>query len=88
MNYVELTDALISCNSTGDEQRIEAVLEFLKQQDIDEVYELAHFPLAHTLVGANLLLEDELAVINRLATEQTTGQRIKRARANYIGIAD
>ena len=88
MNYVELTDALIGCNFAGDEQRLETVLEFLKQQDIDEVYEVVYFPLAHTLVGANLLLEEELAVINRLATEQTTGQRIKRARANYIDIAD
>ena len=72
-----MTDVLISCKFTGDEQRIEAVLELLKQQDIDEVHELAHFPLAHTLVVANLLLAEELA------TEQTISQSIKRVRELY-----
>ena len=72
----------------SDQSRLEVVLEFLKQQDIDEVCELVHFPLAHTLVGANLLLEEELAAINRLAMERTTVQRFKHARADYTGIAE
>jgi len=88
MNYEELTEALIGCNFLGDVIRLEAVLEFLKQQDIDEVRELARFPPAHTLVGANLLLEGELAAIDRVAHEQTVYQRIKRARADFTGVVE
>ena len=67
MNYTELTEALIGCKFTGDVNRLDIVLEFLKLQDIDEVRELARFPPAHTLAGANLLLGEELAAIDRVA---------------------
>ena len=88
MNYVELTEALIGCNFVGDENRLDIVLEFLKLQDIDEVCELARFPPAHTLVGANLLLEGELAAIDRVARDQTVLQRIKRARADFSEVVE
>ena len=88
MNYVELTDALIGCQFTGDESRLEVVLEFLKLQDIDEVCELVCFPPAHTLSGADLLLKEELDAIDRVASEQTLLRRIKRAKADYSGIVE
>ena len=88
MNCIELTEALIGCNFIGDVDRLDIVLEFLKLQDIDEVRELARFPPAHTLAGANLLLEGELAAIDRVAQEQTVCQRIKRAMADFSGVVE
>ena len=60
----------------GNEARLDIVVSFLEQQDVDVLRELAGFPKVSNLEGAGTLTQTEAAFIEKVAARRVYGMPV------------
>jgi hypothetical protein len=82
--FIALKAALQELAFPGNEARLDIVVSFLEQQDVDVLRELAGFPKVSNLEGAGTLTQTEAAFIEKVAAQQKAEARIRNASVSAV----